>query len=69
MTSALTQVGNIVGRWVPESADPTAPAVACESHIDSVPEGGISDGVLGVYSGLEAVRALQESGIEFDRPI
>jgi N-carbamoyl-L-amino-acid hydrolase len=62
-------VGNIVGRWVPESADPTAPAVACGSHIDSVPEGGIFDGVLGVYSGLEAVRALQESGIELDRPI
>ncbi|WP_248898233.1 Zn-dependent hydrolase [Haloplanus halobius] len=62
-------VGNIVGRWVPESADPTAPAIACGSHIDSVPEGGIFDGVLGVYSGLEAVRALQEAGIELDRPI
>jgi len=62
-------VGNIVGRWVPEGVDPSAQAVACGSHLDSVPEGGIFDGVLGVYSGLEAVRALQKLDAEFDRPI
>jgi len=62
-------VGNIAGRWVPESADPAAQPVACGSHIDSVPEGGIFDGVLGVYSALEAVRALQEAGAEVDRPV
>ena len=62
-------VGNIVGRWVPEGADPTAQPVACGSHLDSVPEGGIFDGVLGVYSGLEAVRSLREMDADLDRPI
>jgi N-carbamoyl-L-amino-acid hydrolase len=62
-------VGNIAGRWIPDGADPTAPPVACGSHLDSVPKGGIFDGVLGVYSGLEAVRAFQETDIDLDRPI
>jgi N-carbamoyl-L-amino-acid hydrolase len=34
-----------------------------------VPEGGIFDGVLGVYSGLEAVRSLREMDADLDRPI
>ena len=62
-------VGNIIGRWVPDGADPAARAVACGSHLDSVPEGGIFDGVLGVYGGLEAVRALQAAEADIDRPI
>ncbi|MFC6888858.1 Zn-dependent hydrolase [Halorubrum trueperi] len=62
-------VGNITGRWVPEGVDPTSQAVACGSHLDSVPEGGIFDGVLGVYSGLEAVRALQAADVKLTRPI
>jgi N-carbamoyl-L-amino-acid hydrolase len=62
-------VGNVAGRWVPNGADPTARPVACGSHIDSVPEGGIFDGVLGVYSGLEAVRALREMDAHLARPI
>ncbi|MFD1571022.1 Zn-dependent hydrolase [Halorubrum laminariae] len=62
-------VGNIAGRWVPDGVDPTAPPVACGSHLDSVPEGGIFDGVLGVYSGLEAVRAFQETDADLARPI
>lgn len=62
-------VGNIAGRWIPEAADPTDPAVASGSHLDSVPEGGIFDGVLGVYGALEAVRALQESELNLQQPI
>jgi len=62
-------VGNIAGRWVPEGVDPTVQPVVCGSHLDSVPEGGIFDGVLGVYSGLEAVRALQAMDAGLDRPI
>jgi N-carbamoyl-L-amino-acid hydrolase len=65
----IDAVGNIVGRWVPDGADSTAPAVACGSHLDSVPEGGIFDGVLGVYSALEAVRALQAIDHDLTRPV
>ncbi|WP_255194323.1 Zn-dependent hydrolase [Natronobeatus ordinarius] len=62
-------VGNVVGRWIPDGADPSAPAVATGSHLDSVPSGGIFDGPLGVYGGLEAVRALQEADRDLRRPI
>jgi N-carbamoyl-L-amino-acid hydrolase len=62
-------VGNVAGRWVPDGADPTARPVACGSHIDSVPEGGIFDGVLGVYGGIEAVRALEETDADLVRPV
>ena len=62
-------VGNIAGRWTPESADPDAAPVAAGSHVDSVPEGGIFDGPLGVYAALEGVRAMQDAGVEPARPL
>ncbi|WP_435348468.1 M20 family metallo-hydrolase [Haloarchaeobius sp. HRN-SO-5] len=62
-------VGNVVGRWTPESAAADAAPVAAGSHLDSVPEGGIFDGPLGVYAALEAVRAMQEDGVEPARPV
>jgi hydantoinase/carbamoylase family amidase len=44
--------------WVMlEGADPSAPALAVGSHIDSVPNGGWLDGALGVMAGLGVVRA------------
>ncbi len=65
----IDAVGTIVGRWVPESADPDAKPVAAGSHLDSVPEGGIFDGPLGTYAALEAIRTMQEAGAEPERPI
>ena len=62
-------VGNVAGRWTPPGADPDADPVAAGSHLDSVPDGGIFDGPLGVYAALEAVRAMQEAGVELQRPI
>jgi N-carbamoyl-L-amino-acid hydrolase len=69
MDVRVDAVGNIVGRWVPDGADPDADPVAAGSHLDSVPEGGIFDGPLGVYAALESVRAIQESDIDPVRPI
>lgn len=62
-------VGNVVGTWTPPDVDPGADPVAAGSHLDSVPEGGIFDGPLGVYAALESVRAIDEAGLEPDRPI
>lgn len=53
----------------PENADPHIPPVAAGSHLDSVTAGGIFDGVLGVYTALEAIRALQAANITPNRPI
>jgi len=62
-------VGNVAGRWTPASADPDAAPVAAGSHLDSVPEGGIFDGPLGVYAALESVRAMREAGVAPERPV
>lgn len=65
----VDSVGNVVGRWVPASADPDAKPVAAGSHLDSVPEGGIFDGPLGIYAALETVRTMKEADVCPDRPL
>lgn len=62
-------IGNIAGRYEPSSVDQAAAPVAAGSHLDSVPCGGIFDGPLGVYGALEAVRAIDQAGVDVDRPI
>ncbi|MDG5820750.1 Zn-dependent hydrolase [Natronococcus sp. A-GB7] len=62
-------VGNIAGRWEPDGCPEDANPVAAGSHLDSVPQGGLFDGPLGVYAAVEAVRTLQESDLTLERPI
>jgi hydantoinase/carbamoylase family amidase len=52
---------NVIGRWRTGSGGPRVAAVG--SHLDTVPQGGRFDGMLGVLAGLECVRTLQEHGI------
>jgi N-carbamoyl-L-amino-acid hydrolase len=52
--------GNVVGRF--PGRDPQAPAVGTGSHVDTVPEGGNYDGVVGTVGGLAAVRRLIARG-------
>lgn len=66
---SVDAVGNIAGTWIADTADPTLEPVASGSHLDSVPEGGIFDGPLGVYAALEAVRAIQDADLEPRRPV
>ena len=66
---AVDAVGNVLGTWTPEGADPNAAPVVSGSHLDSVPAGGIFDGPLGVYAALESVRAMRDAGVEPERPI
>jgi len=56
----LDAIGNTFVRWA--GSDPTLPAVGTGSHIDAIPNAGKYDGVVGVLGGLEAIRALQQSG-------
>lgn len=65
----IDAVGDIVGTWDPPSASSDRRPIAAGSHLDSVPEGGIFDGPLGVYAALEAVRAMQDAGLQPTRPI
>ena len=53
-------VGNTFFRWA--GSEPDLPAVATGSHIDAIPHAGMYDGTVGVLGGLEAIRALKQSG-------
>ena len=57
--------GNVFGKW--RAGD--GKAIVVGSHLDSVPRAGRFDGVLGVLSGLEAIRILKERGVEPRRPV
>ena len=60
-------VGNTFARW--EGSSPVLPAVATGSHIDAIPHSGRYDGTVGVLGALEAIRALQRTGVQPRRSI
>ena len=60
-------IGNLFARR--EGADPTLPAVATGSHIDTQPTGGKFDGNYGVLAGLEVLQTLADAGITTRAPL
>lgn len=60
-------IGNIFG--VLEGEEPDLPPVWTGSHIDTVLNAGMFDGMSGVVAGLEAVRLLKTSGARLTRNI
>ena len=60
-------VGNTFARWAGQ--EPDLPAIATGSHIDAIPHAGMYDGTVGVLGGLEAIRALQRTGLRPKRSI
>ncbi len=67
MTMGVDRMGNMFMRH--EGADPSLAPVYIGSHLDTQPTGGKYDGVLGVLSGLEVIRAIRDMGIRTRRPI
>lgn len=63
MTTWQDQAGNIWGRY--ESMDREAPALILGSHLDTVPNAGKYDGIIGVLLAIEAVRLFHEDGKTF----
>lgn len=61
------EIGNVIARK--EGKNDSLPPVVIGSHIDTVPEGGQYDGLLGVVAGLEVVRHMNEHNIVTDHPI
>jgi ureidoglycolate amidohydrolase len=53
-------IGNTFAGW--SGSEPEAAAIGTGSHIDAIPNAGKYDGVVGVLGGLEAIRALRQSG-------
>ena len=62
LTPWVDPAGNVFGGLHLTGLDPARPAVLTGSHIDTVPEGGILDGALGVLAGLECLETIRESG-------
>ncbi len=66
-TMVVDTMGNMFARRA--GTDDTLPPVMVGSHLDTQPTGGKYDGVLGVLSGLEIVRTLNDLGIRTKHPI
>ena len=67
LTVEIDKVGNVFGRK--EGSKTSEGAVMAGSHLDSVLNGGMFDGVLGVVSTLETVRVMNDEGFVNERPI
>jgi N-carbamoyl-L-amino-acid hydrolase len=61
LVTRIDAAGNLIGRI--EGTDPKLGVIAIGSHSDTVPAGGRFDGIAGVATGLEIVRALRDAGI------
>ena len=64
---SIDKMGNIFARR--EGTDPNAAPVMTGSHLDTQPTGGRFDGVYGVLTGLEVIRALNDANIQTRHPI
>ena len=61
LTTRIDTAGNLIGRL--EGSNPAAGVIAIGSHSDTVPAGGRFDGIAGVATGLEIVRALRDADV------
>jgi beta-ureidopropionase / N-carbamoyl-L-amino-acid hydrolase len=63
----VDRMGNIFARR--EGTDPGLPPVLIGSHLDTQIAGGRFDGILGVLSGLEVIRTMNDAGVRTRRAI
>lgn len=61
------KVGNIFGRK--EGSKTSKGTVMCGSHLDSVVNGGMFDGALGVFAAIEAIGRINDEGFENEKPL
>lgn len=67
LVPSIDVAGNLVGRR--DGSNSKLAPVVSGSHIDTVPNGGHYDGIVGVMSGIEVARTLHEAGYELDHPL
>jgi N-carbamoyl-L-amino-acid hydrolase len=63
----IDSAGNLIGRR--EGAQPALGVIAVGSHSDTVPSGGRFDGIAGIATALEVVRALRDAGTRIEHTI
>ena len=64
LRARMDEAGNVFGRLGPEG-----PAVLAGSHLDTVPEGGMFDGALGVLAALECLQVIREHRLPHTYPL
>jgi N-carbamoyl-L-amino-acid hydrolase len=64
LETSIDPAGNVFGRL-----GGAGPAVYTGSHIDTVPEGGILDGALGVLAGLECLHTINSANLPHRLPL
>src|SRR5262245_65523407 len=69
LTTWVDPAGNTFGSLGAKALSPETPAVLTGSHIDTVPEGGVLDGALGVLAGLECVNVIHETKTPHAKPL
>jgi len=69
LTTWVDPAGNTFGGLGAGGVRADRPLVLTGSHIDTVPEGGILDGALGVLAGLECLQSIREAGAAPGRPL
>jgi len=67
LSVSIDTLGNISGRK--EGSQANKGTVMSGSHLDSVINGGMFDGALGVFGAIEAVRRMNDEGFENERPL
>lgn len=67
MTCRIDEAGNLICRMAGQ--DDSLPAILMGSHLDTVPDGGKYDGVLGCVGGLEVCETFKEEGYVPKHPI
>ena len=69
LTTWVDAAGNTFGGLGADAIVPQRPVVLTGSHIDTVPEGGMLDGALGVIAGLECLQVIREKQTVPARPL
>lgn len=63
----VDEAGNIIARM--EGKDSSLPAILMGSHLDTVPDGGKYDGVVGCIGGLAVCETFVEAGYQPNHPV
>lgn len=63
----MDEAGNLIARL--EGEEPDLPAIMMGSHLDTVPDGGKYDGVVGCMAGLGVCEALVKAGKRLRHPL
>ncbi|MBP9479420.1 MAG: hydantoinase/carbamoylase family amidase [Sebaldella sp.] len=65
----IDEVGNVIGEKRGVEVDENLPYIVIGSHLDTVKNGGLYDGLLGIASAIECIQVLLEENIDTNHTI